>query len=213
MRDSIDQSNVERAGDTTEFVFVGSALALDFVNTEVIIRGKRRDLLTSAGNVVRWWEAARQIYSKLPIVPFTNHAELDPATLLRASYQLRETMRGIWSAVVEQRAINDADLVQLNTILGLSTQRLERLGDTELQVAYQPVQNWHDAMLFSIARSGFELLTEGDLSRVHHCSNERCILFFYDTTRSATRQWCSLGCMNRARSAKRYRQTKAQSGK
>ena len=32
---------------------------------------------------------------------------------------------------------------------------------------------------------------------------------FYDMTRSATRQWCSTACMNRARSLHHYRQAKA----
>lgn len=53
------------------------------------------------------------------------------------------------------------------------------------------------------------LLTEGDLRRLHKCRNERCVLLFYDTTKSGTRQWCSLDCFNRTRSSQRYRQRKA----
>jgi predicted RNA-binding Zn ribbon-like protein len=211
MRGSSDQREAAQTGDTTEFVFVGAALALDFVNTEVVIRGKRRDLLPSLSDVARWWAAAQQSHSHLPIVPFPQHEEHEPVAVLGVVHHLRNTMRAIFSAVAAQQPSGDTDLAALNKILGLSTQALERVDDTQVRVVYQAVPTWHDSMLFSIARSAFDLLTEGDLSRIHHCSNQRCILLFYDTTRSATRHWCSLGCMNRARSAKRYQQTKAHS--
>jgi hypothetical protein len=44
-----DEVGMERVGGTVAeegFVFVGEALALDFVNTEVVVRGKPKDLLT-----------------------------------------------------------------------------------------------------------------------------------------------------------------------
>ncbi|MFL5652938.1 MAG: CGNR zinc finger domain-containing protein [Ktedonobacteraceae bacterium] len=52
------------------------------------------------------------------------------------------------------------------------------------------------------------LFTRAEKHRLHICKNERCILFFYDTTKSATHQWCSLECMNRARSLQHYRHVK-----
>ena len=61
-------------------------------------------------------------------------------------------------------------------------------------------------------RAAATLLTERDLSRLHRCGNERCVLLFYDTTKSGTRRWCSLGCMNRARSLRRYRERTQKTG-
>ena len=65
-----------------------------------------------------------------------------------------------------------------------------------------------DATLLPIARSAVDLLTGKDLARLHRCANDRCVLLFYDTTKSATRRWCSIACMNRARSSRRYRERK-----
>jgi predicted RNA-binding Zn ribbon-like protein len=50
-----------------------------------------------------------------------------------------------------------------------------------------------------------------DLSRLRQCHSHhihRCILLFYDTTKSGTRQWCSTACLDRERSARRYEEKK-----
>ena len=73
---------------------------------------------------------------------------------------------------------------------------------------YRPRDDDQGAVLLPIALSALYLFTQAEYHRLHHCKNERCILFFYDTTKSATRQWCSLECMNRARSLQHYRQVK-----
>jgi predicted RNA-binding Zn ribbon-like protein len=65
-----------------------------------------------------------------------------------------------------------------------------------------------DGPLAAVVRSAFALLTAADLSRLHRCANGRCVLLFYDATKSGTRRWCSTACMNRARSSERYRARK-----
>jgi predicted RNA-binding Zn ribbon-like protein len=49
-----------------------------------------------------------------------------------------------------------------------------------------------------VALSAVDLLTRKDHGRLHRCENARCVLLFYDTTKSSTRRWCSTGCMDRA---------------
>ncbi|ADB48900.1 CGNR zinc finger domain-containing protein [Conexibacter woesei] len=46
--------------------------------------------------------------------------------------------------------------------------------------------------------------------RVKHCANRDCVLWFEDTTRSATRRWCSMtgGCGSRLK-ARRHRHRRA----
>jgi predicted RNA-binding Zn ribbon-like protein len=198
----------ERGLAAPPFRFVGEALALDFVNTEVMVRGNRRDLLASPTDILRWRDQAQQIHPSIQTAGFAPPDAHDMAAFMNTALQLRATLRRIFSAVAEQRAINHADLAHLNSVLQLATQALERVGDNRVRVVYQGLQSWHDTVLFLLARSAFELLTQSDLQRLHQCGNARCILMFYDTTRSATRHWCSSGCMNRARSARRYQQLK-----
>ena len=66
-----------------------------------------------------------------------------------------------------------------------------------------------DATLLPIALSARDLLAGRDLRRLRRCGNRRCVLLFYDGTKSATRRWCSVRCMDRARSSARYAERKA----
>ena len=43
---------------STDFLFVGDALALDFVNTEIVVRGQPRDLLAAPADLIAWLHAA-----------------------------------------------------------------------------------------------------------------------------------------------------------
>jgi predicted RNA-binding Zn ribbon-like protein len=55
-----------------------------------------------------------------------------------------------------------------------------------------------DWLLAAIARSAAELIAEGASARLRVCSNPDCGLFFYDTSRSRRRRWCSMSrCGNR----------------
>jgi predicted RNA-binding Zn ribbon-like protein len=127
----------------SQFFFVGNVLALDLLNTEAVIRGKKRDLLSS------------------------------PEDLAALGYQ-----------------------------------SLEVTPEGELEPRYHASDREKQAVLLSIALSALRLLTQEERTRLRKCKNERCIGVFYDTTRSATRHWCTLECMNRARSVEHYRQAK-----
>jgi predicted RNA-binding Zn ribbon-like protein len=58
------------------------------------------------------------------------------------------------------------------------------------------------APLLPIALSAARLTMGGARERLHRCANERCVLLFYDTTKSATRRWCSVACKDRDRKMK-----------
>jgi predicted RNA-binding Zn ribbon-like protein len=65
-------------------------------------------------------------------------------------------------------------------------------------------------LLYPIARAAGDLLVQGKFDRVKKCNNPDCILFLYDTTRSHTRQWCSMAaCGNRIKVAAFYRRERA----
>ncbi len=55
-----------------------------------------------------------------------------------------------------------------------------------------------DWLLAAIARSAAEIIAEGTSSRLRACANPSCRLFFYDTSRTRRRRWCSMSrCGNR----------------
>jgi predicted RNA-binding Zn ribbon-like protein len=190
------------------FPFVGESLALDLVNTEVVIRGKRRDLLQAPADLDAWWRAARGRHPLPVIVPTPGQAAADGETTLDAATSLRVALRRLFDALTEDRAIDPADLDALNRVLGTGRRAVECTPDGALRPIYRAGDAAADGMLLAVALSALELVTARDRRRLHRCGNGRCVLFFYDTTKSATRRWCSTGCMNRARSLARWEQRK-----
>src|SRR5713226_4953107 len=85
---------------------------------------------------------------------------------------------------------------------------LKLASEQELIPTYHTREAEQGTILLPIVLSAFHLFTRAEKQRLHKCKNHRCILFFYDGTKSATRQWCSLECMNRARSLLHYQSAK-----
>jgi predicted RNA-binding Zn ribbon-like protein len=191
---------------TGRFVFVGESLALDLVNTEVVVRGKRHDLLASPLDAVAWWDAARIEHPEAALPSDHPLLEAEDDALLRALHDLRRAFRAVFGAVLDAYPIPDGELALLNRILGAGFIRVEFDTSRRPWLSAGVRDAGLDGLLFPIARSAAELLTGRDLNRLHRCGNERCVLLFYDTTKSATRRWCSTGCMDRARSLRRHRQ-------
>jgi predicted RNA-binding Zn ribbon-like protein len=184
-------------------------LALELVNTEVIKRGKHCDLLTIPQDVARWWQAVCQHHSEIEEVC----AEDEEITaydmvLLNALKILRTALRAIFSALVAGKAPEKANVSVLNEVLKTGYPSLDLTSQGDLRPVYRTRDSRTGRVLLPIALSALHLIQTGERKRLHRCENERCILFFYDTTRSATRRWCSLGCMDRARSIQRYQQAK-----
>lgn len=190
------------------FFFVGHALALDLVNTEIVVRGRARDLLTTPADVLRWWQAAGRHHSQLPQVVVQGAATIDLAATFTALTTLRSTLRGLFSAAADQRSAAAADLAALNAVLGQAAPALQDDGQGRMIQIYHLVINPVHPLVITVALEARALLTTSDLARLHRCGNERCVLLFYDTTKSATRRWCSLGCMDRARSHRRYQEAR-----
>jgi predicted RNA-binding Zn ribbon-like protein len=193
------------AGPPSPFVFVGEALALDLVNTEVVVRRKPIDLLAPPGAYAAWWRAATDRYPEVAEQLASPDANPD---LLAAVLALRGALRAVFGAVADGTPVPTAALALLNRALGRVHDAVALDPEGEPRPSLVPGGPEADGPLAAVARSAFALLTGGDRSRLHRCANGHCVLLFYDTTKSATRRWCSTACMNRARSAERYRAEK-----
>ncbi|MCI0709703.1 MAG: ABATE domain-containing protein [Chloroflexi bacterium] len=192
--------------DSELFVFVGEALALDLVNTTVVIRGKQRDLLQTPGDLAQWWEAARHQHSHMDRV--RDAEPVVDAAFLRDVKALRDALRRLFTAIAEGEEVPDAEIAVLNDVLSMGHPVVEWQAGQEPQMVYDAYHDEQAGLLLPVALSALKLITEADLTRLHKCHNDRCILLFYDTTRSATRQWCSTACFDRERSLLRYEEKK-----
>jgi predicted RNA-binding Zn ribbon-like protein len=208
----MSETEPEQSHADTSFPFLGGNLALDLVNTEVMERGKQHDLLTTPQTLESWWQAARRHYPKLDEWCGANEELIVyDLTLLNAVKILRTALRGLFSALVAASTPEQADVAALNAVLRTGYASLDLSGQGQVLSVYHTTDPHKGPILLPIALSALDLIQNGERKRLHQCENERCILFFYDTTRSATRRWCSLGCMDRARSSQRYRRAKQQS--
>lgn len=188
-----------------DYLFVSGVLALDLVNTEVVVRGKRYDLFATPEDVAVWWQQARTHHPDAQQVRANTDTVVWSAQLLERIKRVRAAIRTLCTNLVEEQSLDGEALTTLNTILALGSPALEAASGQEMTAVYRPRDDDQAAVLLSLALSALHLFTQAEHHRLHQCKNERCILFFYDTTKSATRQWCSLECMNRARSLQHYR--------
>ena len=63
-----------------------------------------------------------------------------------------------------------------------------------------------DRPLWDVARSAIDVLTQDDLKRVKECPGaDDCGWLFYDTSKNASRRWCSMeGCGSRVKMRHQY---------
>jgi len=184
-----------------KFIFVGEALAFDFVNTEIVSRRKAVDLLTTPDDLRSWWtEALNHYQMNVPHSMQVTDATFDHAR------KLRRALRRIFTAVVEQTELEAQDLDVLNGVLHSGHPRL--VATPGQRFSLQQESDEADTLLLTIAHSAAWLLTECERERLHKCKNERCVLMFLDTTKNGSRVWCSIDCMNRSRSIRHYEQSK-----
>lgn len=184
------------------------SLALDLINTEVLDRGKKRDLLLSPDALARWWEEARARAPDECAVEGARAASAWTSELFEAVKALRAALRILLTHVIEQHAIGQEDLQPVNDILALGYPALERTELGHVKAVMRLRNPEQGSILLPIAVSALRLFTERDWQRLHQCKSDRCVIFFYDATKSGTRRWCSPGCMNRARSIQHYRRNK-----
>jgi predicted RNA-binding Zn ribbon-like protein len=176
---------------TDPFLFIAGATPLDFVNTEVMLRGERTDLLRDNHDLGRWMAEAG--------------FERPRGASLAAIKELRGQLRRTFLHLAGGGTLRPSDLAPIARVLEgtRGTLKLE-LREGTPRVDYQP--EGEPAPLFAIARSAAEFLASADLFLIKSCEGSGCILLFYDTTKSHTRRWCSMAaCGNREKVAAHYK--------
>lgn len=186
-----------------EFVWVGNHPAIDFVNTRVARGQAVQELLQEPRDLLQWCAEAGLI----PPGQIRGIARrLGPAGLrkgLRIARTFRELLRSALEAAARRRCFPEKALRRANRLLRLPTTSWEIVREGR---RFRVARRWRFAapedLCRPVADAVADLLATRDFARLHRCKNPRCILFFYDTTRSETRAWCSMRlCGNKLRVA------------
>jgi predicted RNA-binding Zn ribbon-like protein len=194
--------------------FVGGSLCLDFVNTvggRVDTRRDGtviRDKLPGYRDLVRWG-----LLAGLASPPMARSLELragsdapEADAVLQRAIALREALYGTLKAVMEGRRPNvvDVELFRGELSISRSHSRLSNSSKAFVWEWYPP--DALDCILWPVAQSAADLLTSGDLPKLHQCEGPECGWLFLDTSRNGRRRWCVMqDCGNRAK-VRRFRE-------
>lgn len=185
---------------SSRFLLSGGRLAVDFTNTVNSTQG-RAEALESWVELVRFLEAAcvvsRERAAQLRALHESNPQATD-RTVARA-LRLRDALRQAFAAISQNQKLSRDWIEPINEVLrvteGHDELLLERSGWKLEFIAREESLDW---LLAAIARSAAEIISEGAEAPLRKCSNPACDLFFYDTSRTRRRRWCSMAlCGNR----------------
>ncbi len=196
--------------EVQRFLFVGNHPCLDLINTQLIVKGEPRDLLESVDDLSLWLMQARLLTaSQAKITKVHLHNE-EGASLLERAKTLRATLRIVVERVAAGKAVPDSAIDATNQLLA------QRPGHTLLVRTKEGIKRrFHSLatqqveLLAPLLESASDLLSSGRLCLIKKCANAACILYFLDTTKNHTRNWCSMQmCGNRMKVAAHYRRSR-----
>ena len=196
--------------EARRFLFVGNHPCLDLINTQLIAKGEPRDLLESVDDLSLWLRQAKLLTaSQAKIAKVHLHNE-EAASLLERTKTLRATFRIVAERVAAGKAVPDSAIDTTNQFLA------QRLGYTELvrteeglKRRFHSLATQQVELLAPLLESAADLLSSGGLCLIKKCANAACILYFLDTTKNHTRNWCSMQmCGNRMKVAAHYRRSR-----
>jgi predicted RNA-binding Zn ribbon-like protein len=123
--------------------------------------------------------------------------------LLRKAQRLGSALREAFHALLHKQKVSREWIEPVNEILRITEGHDELVpsgGEWELEfIAREDSLEW---LLAAVARSAAEIIAEGVQGRLRLCANPHCKIFFYDTSRTHQRRWCSMAvCGNRSKVA------------
>ena len=188
------------------FLFVGNHPCLDFINTQMIVKGNPTDLLGGCEDLVAWLVQAHMVDKVQAAMVMTQWGHEDQEQLFEQGVMFRRTLRDMVARIVARKSIAGSAIASINHILSRCPgypQLVYKKGGYTRQFQSQAVQK--DGLLAPLAEAASDLLCSGKWSLVKKCGNPACILYFYDTTKNHTRSWCSMQlCGNRKKVAAHY---------
>ena len=194
---------------------IAGQLCLDFVNT---VDGRSShalrsnnvlgDKLGNYSDLVEWSRHAGVITAaeSRRLIEEGRRNPSEAAKVFERAIVLREALYRIFKAMLADGKLRSVDLDTVNDELqrARSQERLTRAGEGFTWEWAGPAAAL-DRMLWSIAHSGAEYLTAGDLSRLRECGGEECGWLFEDTSKNRSRQWCVMQDCGNLEKVRRFR--------
>ena len=202
-----DGSHLKRKKGQPSFLFVGNHPCLDFINTQIVVRGKPVDLLGGFEDLLAWLVQAKCIDTTQGKEAMMYWDRAEQERLFGEAMTFRQTLRRMTEHIVAGEQIPASTVTAINRVflqcLGYS-QVTHVDGHFERGFHFQDEQT--PRLLIPLAEAASDLLCSCDRSLIKKCRNISCVLYFYDTTKNHARNWCSMQlCGNRMKVAAHYR--------
>ncbi len=176
---------------------LGGHLALDFANTIEDRAGPRPDDTLRTPGDLRRWGVRLGVLSEAGATG-SAHAELE------AAIRVRERLVGVLEAMTAQREPPVADRRALAAAVAEAHAHGELVAAADGTLAWSWDPDVLAAVRWTVANAALELVSGPHANRIRRCAGADCGWFFLDTTKNASRRWCSMrGCGNHAKSRRR----------
>ncbi|AHA70367.1 CGNR zinc finger domain-containing protein [Bacillus thuringiensis] len=180
-----------------QFPLISGNPSLDLVNTELVRRGQRYDLLIIDEDVLEWLHVIKvnfPFWNEKTLIGIQKRMDQVTSSIL----EVREVLRKQFEAIADQQEISNDFITYLE-------KQIEKAPFTykiiEQQLVSIPVGEIEDVLASLIAFDALTLIAENKLISLKRCSNPDCVLLFID--KSGKRKWCSMKiCGNRKKVAK-----------
>lgn len=171
-----------------------------FVNTEDL--HNRRDALADSEESLAWLKDNGLLLAEGKL----SAADLDELRGLRA------VLRDLAATNIGGTAPSEATLEAFNEAARPHTVSV-RLGTKEGGVSASLSSGGHGVgeVIAALAAAVQEAVLTGTWARLKSCANPECSWLFYDSSRSRTGRWCSMGACGSVSKARRYRARQRQS--
>ena len=198
--------------DPIEFFKIANNLSIDFVNTLVADDGREIELLNGFENVISWGIAMKLLSKEQVKKLSTNRSNpTENAEFLSQAREFRRILFKMFEEIEKGQVVKTSTVETINKILR------NQVGFPEIEETENGFMRRYRAeftepyqLLVPIAESAADLLCFGNLANVKKCESEKCVLYFYDTSKNHSRRWCSMShCGNRAKAARFYQHKKA----
>ncbi|HXY26162.1 MAG TPA: CGNR zinc finger domain-containing protein [Candidatus Acidoferrum sp.] len=178
---------------------LGGRLSIDFVNATPFNASLTWERLIHFLQAVRIVTPDRAIQ----LLALTQTEAQAADALLAKAQTLGSSMRKAFTALLRRQRIAMEWVAPINEILRITEGHDELIwaaGSWKIEfIAREGGLDW---LLAAVARSAAEIIAEGSQARLRICANPQCGLFFYDTSRTHLRRWCSMAtCGNRSKVA------------
>lgn len=181
--------------NTGSFPLLSGHPSLDLVNTELVRRGIRHDLLIRPDDLTAWLEALHMKES----LPSLQHASSEiTKEALNKVKEFRMVVRDMYERLADGQEVTRSWIRLMEACIANAPLSYHFIDGRLVPV---PLGTDIDAILSLVALDALRLLEAGELAYLHRCSNPECVLLYVD--RSGRRKWCSMKiCGNRNKVAR-----------